>query len=964
MVAIFTGSGVGFERGSGSVLGSLGLLGTGSMGRGGEQLMFNAATGNFMVSQRDEYLVGLGLDAAVTRTYNSLGDLSDDNHDNWRQGYDKHIANLTGTANTAGSTVQRVSGDGSVITYTWDGSKSAYVATDGAGAYDIMTFNTSSRQWTWTDGDSQAREIYAEAGAYGSGAWNLAQQLDSDGDAVNFSYYGNGRLYQVTTADGSTLTYVWSGASSDRLDSVTTGYTDLATSTAKTLTRTSYTYDGSGRLATVRVDYTPNDNVVDTNANGTIEATEGFVTTYGYDGSGRVNSISQSDGSNIAITYDGSGRVSTMVETASTGVTRTTSVTYGAGYTDVTDPLGLVTRLEYDGSNRLTKITLPPPAAGGTQQQIQFTYDGNGNVTSVTDALGNATGYSNFDANGNAQTITDRLGNVVTRTYGAKNELLTETSTSSDAGSGAATHTVRYAYDAENHLRYRVSAEGLVTEYRYTTAGQLSYAIEYPEHFYDVSALGSGTALTEAQLDSWVSGLADKSSIQISYNLYDARGALVSSESYGIATTAGATSTSEGTSKSFFTYDQAGRLLARNAQGRNVETFVYDGMGRLTSSVDVNGATTAYVFNDAATTTTVTYANGLTQVSTYNKAGELISFAESAAATTLGAATGTSTYGYDKDGRLRWSQDATARKSYFIYDQVGRKVADVSSAGDVVEYRYDANSRLIATIAHGLRYTGSFTALDNADAVIDPATYLPASNASDLWSWTIYDKEGRVLQAIAGDGTTNVLAYDGAGRLISTTGYFNKLTSTQLTTFKTTLPTAVTLPTSDAKDSIARSFYDKDGRLLGVLDGEGYLSKIVYDMAGQKVSATSYYNATSAGLRASGTFNALVASITLDAAKDRTVNYVYDGQGQLRFAVGATGQVLETQYDSAGQATTVIAYANALAGGTSDFTYDNVKALVTAGGFASASDRKSWTVYDSAGRAAYVIDAEGSVVAN
>ncbi len=610
MVAIFTGSGVGFERGSGSTLGSLGLLGSSGLGRGGEQLFFNAATGNFMVSQRDEYLVGLGLDASVSRTYNSLGDLSDDNGDNWRQGYDKRIVNLTGTLNTAGSTVQRVSGDGSVISYSWDASKSAYVATDGSGAYDTLT--SSGGVWTWTDGDSQVKETYQAYGAY----WRLSSQADTDGNTISFAYTGD-KLTQVSTADGSTLTYSWSG---NNLMSVITGYTDLATSTAKTLTRTSYSYDGQNRLSTVTVDLTP-DNTGDSHT---------YVTTYGYDGtSTRVASISQSDGSYIAIAYDGSGRVASLTQTASSGVTRVTTLAYGAGYTEVTDPLNLVTRLDYDAAGQLTKITLPPPAAGGTQQQIQFGYNGNGDVTGVTDALGNATSYANF-VGGLATTITDRLGNIVTRTYGTKNELLTETTTSSDAGSSAAAHTVRFVYDSENHLRYRVRPEGQVSEYRYTSSGLHNFTVDYPEHFYDVSGLASNQAPTETQLNSWRDGLVDRSSTKTSAVVYDARGNATYDISYSIATTAGAASTAEGYSRTYYTYDQAGRLISRLDQGRNTETFVYDGMGRLTASTDVNGATTSFVFNDAATTTTVTFANGLTQVSTYNKAGELISFAEQA----------------------------------------------------------------------------------------------------------------------------------------------------------------------------------------------------------------------------------------------------------------------------------------------------------------------------------------------
>jgi YD repeat-containing protein len=97
-------------------------------------------------------------------------------------------------------------------------------------------------------------------------------------------------------------------------------------------------------------------------------------------------------------------------------------------------------------------------------------------------------------------TETDRLGNTVSRTDGAKNELLTEWRYGSYIYSSAAQLSTRYAYDSEGHLRYRVGADGGVTEYRYTAAGALEYAIEYPEHVIaGISLPFPNSAVTEAQ---------------------------------------------------------------------------------------------------------------------------------------------------------------------------------------------------------------------------------------------------------------------------------------------------------------------------------------------------------------------------------------------------------------------------------------------------------------------------------
>lgn len=158
--------------------------------------MLNAANGNLLISQRDEFLVGRGPDAVINRNYNSQGDASDDNGDNWRQSTQRGVRDLVSAVNTAGSTVKRMSGDGSLITYSWNGS--AYVATDGAGSYDTITYDGT---WRWTDGDSRVVEIYGGPGN------QISQMIDTSGAAISYAYSGN-QLTDITTSNGESIHYV------------------------------------------------------------------------------------------------------------------------------------------------------------------------------------------------------------------------------------------------------------------------------------------------------------------------------------------------------------------------------------------------------------------------------------------------------------------------------------------------------------------------------------------------------------------------------------------------------------------------------------------------------------------------------------------------------------------------------------------------------------------------------------
>ncbi|MBN9476096.1 MAG: hypothetical protein J0H72_18740, partial [Burkholderiales bacterium] len=399
MVAIVTGSGLGVQAGSGLVLGGLGQLGQAQLGRGRDQAYVNAANGNLVIGAQDQWLVGQGPDAAVYRSYNSLGTgVGPD----WRTGDTRRITGLTGTVNTAGSTVKRVDWDGTETLYRYVAARQRYETTDGAGAYDSLVFAAATQTWTWTQGSGRQSEVYdhAQAGRIISGQ-------DTDGNVRSYVYNTKGLLAEVRTQGGEKTLLVYDAT--DRLSQLKTvakgadGITDVTT------LQVTYTYFAAGdtRLSRARVSVGPGTQVYDT--------------TYTYVGtSSLVETITTTGGGKVSFTYDASNRVKTIVQWDGTA-SRTTTLTYAAGKTSIVDALGLTTNLYYDAKGQLTRIE--SPAVGGTTISRHFAYDPDGNVSSVTDGAGNVTTYQ-YDGQGNVIRQQDAAGNVVVRTYSSTNDLI------------------------------------------------------------------------------------------------------------------------------------------------------------------------------------------------------------------------------------------------------------------------------------------------------------------------------------------------------------------------------------------------------------------------------------------------------------------------------------------------------------------------------------------------------------
>lgn len=936
MVAIVSGNSLGLNLTSFGTLGQQGVGGSAVQGRNGQSVYVNVANGNLVVQDEDERLKATGQDAVSLRTYNSQGLFDDDNADNWRTDFE--VVRVA----SDGSSRRRISRDGSVQSYAYDAGRGLYVASEGPGAHDTLRYVAADGQYEWRDGDTGAMQRF-EAGGEG----RLVLSRDASGNTLQYWYgYAFSAVKAVTSDNGDGTYYDYVGNNLSQVRTVAAGCT---TSTVL------YAYDASNRLASVTVDLSP--------ADGSTADGNAYQTKYTYDGaSRRIASITQSDGSSLRFTYVDAGGGNFRVASVTDGLNQTSTFTYtlvpgAARFTTVTDAQGLVTRYDTDAAGRLVKITAPT-VSGGTTPTTRFAYDASGKLASVTDGEGRVVTYA-YDASGNQVLQRDQAGNTVTRTFDANNQPLTETlwlqpdPDGGGPGQPAGAQTTRHVYDAGGHnlLRFTLSADGRVTEYRYDAHGLQVAAISYRGATYPVAGLAANATLSESALAAWA-GAQDMTATQRVDSTYDVRGQLQSTTTYAKVDVTGA-GVADGTqSVQRYVHDQAGHLLQAISGNNGTTTYTYDGLGRLLSTTDALRQVTLTQYDDAHGKTLLTQANGLVITSTYDAGGRLVAVLQSNAA----AALGQTNYWYDAGGHLRMTQDATGVRQWMFYDAAGRKTADVDGNGTMTEYGYDGSGLLTSTVTYA-------TAVNTASLVdasglpltaLQAASIRPPSTSADAREWRAYDAAQRLVKVGRSFGNANAVAvtenrYDGESHLVQVVQYANQLTAAS----GQVAPGAIGTPASSGQDRVTRNFYDGDGHLAGTLDAEGGLVTYTYNAAGARTERIAYATPPAAGLRAAGTLAQLIPTAS---AVDIHAVSIYNAKGQLAAEVDGESYLTEYVYDAQGNLAQTVRYANRV---TAPVTSASTLAAIRPA--SSAADQATTRVFDALDRLVQETSPQGVV---
>lgn len=845
MAQIFTGEGLGTYGSSLGQLGSYGPKGTAGLGQGPHSVYINAANGNLVVRENDGFLAGLGFGYRTSSTYNSRGEGAG----MFRLGSQSRVS-LHGTLNESGSVLLRTAADGHVSRFYYNTERGIYQDENGGKAH----IKASKEGFLYNGGDNDIIARYDLDG-------RLSQLKDADGHHWDFHYEATGELRSVTDTNAQQK-ICWS-FKEGRLSDIS------AQSDGKTVHHIHYEYDDTGRLRKESLD---------------LQNGKHFWTTFSYDGdSNRISEIRQSDGVCLGIRYDNEGRVKELID----GEGHHTFFTYQTRQTVVRNERGEQWVYCYDEQARLSAIE------GPEGRRISYRYDGN-YLSEVID--GSRHWSFKYNDLGDCIEITEPNGSITYREFDEHHHLLKETRAGANQrrDEGDSSYCL---YDDKGHLRYKIAANGVVTEYLYNSEGQLCY-----ERTFLKGRFNSAIAFELEDLEAWVKQ-QDLTALKLTEFHYDWRGQLDWQKQYRKTDAAGRGMEGEAI-VSAYQYDAAGRLIQSSKyHGAKIVTtiYVYDDLGRLTDTIDSDGNHQRIDYDDAGQRIVSTDARGMVRVQFFDKSGNLLL---SQTLDETERVLGTTRYHYDNTGRLIAEEKPNGALFYYFYDKESRLKARVDGEGALTEYRYNENDAVVWT-CHYATLLDTSGWLEQAPEFKD---IRPDSKPQDRIQQNLFDDAGQLRYEIDNEGGVCEYRYTSRGQLAEKIKYQQRLSAAQtkaLMAGKQRLD-AIGIQENPAKDRRHRYYYDSENRLIAEVDGEHYATEYRYDALGNCWQKRRFYHAVTAK-SLSANWEALRPA---PSNKDIVSHQFYNAAGELIAELDGERYLTEYHYDERGLLAEKISYAN------------------------------------------------------
>ena len=600
---------------------------------------------------------------------------------------------------------------------------------------------------------------------------------------------------------------------------------------------------------------------------------------FGYSGVPKLTTIEDPLGRVTRIQYDSLGRAPILLTDP---VGRTTRYNYNSQFqmTRKTDKDGRIYFYAYKGQRPFTMMdglgqpyfTLGNQNNWSINQNVLSLYLRRQYMSSTTtnvDGRGNARRYQ-YDTNGYVTRITAPDGATTSYGYdGRTRELSVITN-----ALGAVT---RYQYDAEGNRTNATDALGNITRYTYDPTFNEVTSISDPNgrtRTFQYDAEGNCTNMTDALTN-------------ITTYTYDPQGDMLSrTDPLGRTTTYAYDSFGDVTNRTdplgrvtTFAYDGVGNLTAQTDPNGSTRTFGYDSLDRLTNETDALGKMTTFTYDADGRHTTTTDRNGNTTQYDYDTRGRISGTTNGAGnittytydgdgnrISTIDPRGNTTTYSYDSRNRLTQTTDALGGVSTNAYDSVGNMIERSDANGHITTYSYDPLNRRIA-ITNDLGYVTRYSYSDSGgppccSPTIGSPLVTEVEDGNGKVTYYKYDADDRLTQTIRKQGDTNDVI--------------------------------------DSNDSVTSTFYDRDGEVIEQVDPLGHATTTVYDADGETIEVTN------AAIEITRYYYDEDGNITNTTYPNGNITtYTYDGLNHQISATDEIGKLTTTTYDAEGEVTSV-----------------------------------------------------------
>ncbi len=535
----------------------------------------------------------------------------------------------------------------------------------------------------------------------------------------------------------------------------------------------------------------------------------GYVTTYAYDGSNRLASVSVPSGLTTTNSYDTNGFLSTTVD-VQTG--RTNSFTYLNGKVHTwQNERGLVTTSTWDSLQRL----ITKSDSEGYVSNVYTRLD----LTGSRDKLGNWTHYG-YDALQNLVAVTNANSDIALSSYCSCGAL--------EWTRDAITNYTYYYHDLAGRLTSVQYPDGYVVTNAYDALNHLvcvSDSLGYVTNTYNLQGLPTLSANAVGIIQSNSYDILDRHQA-----VTDARG-IVTAYSYD-ALSRVLTNIVAGKLTNSFAYATNGLVKAADGLLTNFTYFVNDPMGRAVARTNANSEVTQFRYDPSGNITNIVDGRSQNTYFQFDSFSRMTNKLDNTQASILKLT-------YDANGQIKTRWTPEKGTTTYVRDPMGRVRTNSYPSNPQVLFTYDANGHL-STVQDGIGTT-TFT--------YSPAGQLQSEGGlwvNDAVSRT-YRNQLRTGLTIGSIGTTYY--YDSAHRLYSisaSSGSYGYTYHPVLGgSYSSPLVSALSLPYGMS----VTNGYDTAGRFtatvllssnLVALDSEKY----AYDADSRRTNQTRYDNSS------------------------------------------------------------------------------------------------------------------------